>query len=56
MGQEIKNPDLSGKIRKKAEIQKKSSGSLTLGIFENWDNFFVLNLAEKPKNKRKKKI
>ena len=53
MGQEIKNPDLSGKIRKKAEIPKKSSGSLTLGIFKIWTRFLVI-LAEKPKNKRKK--
>ena len=48
MGQEIKNPDLSGKIRKKAEIPKKSSGSLTLGIFKIWTIFIF-----EPKFRRK---
>ena len=63
MGQEIKNPDLSGKIRKKAEIPKKSSGSLTLGIFKIWTIFIfepkfrrkIPKMKIKNKNLKKKK-
>ena len=47
-GQEIKNPDLSGKIRKKAEIPKKIFWLIDLGNFQNLDNFIF-----EPKFRRK---